>query len=97
MKAIARLCDDVAAFPPGHCYDSSNGECVRYYTRRWRDYDAVVGIEVSAQELREAFEAAVHRQMMSDVPYGVLLSGGAGFVAGSRLRRALRSASHRRK
>jgi asparagine synthase (glutamine-hydrolysing) len=76
MKAIARLCDDVAAFPPGHCYDSSNGECVRYYTRRWRDYDAVVGVEVSAQELREAFEAAVHRQMMSDVPYGVLLSGG---------------------
>ncbi|HEY2346500.1 MAG TPA: asparagine synthase B [Xanthomonadaceae bacterium] len=76
MKAIARLCDDVAAFPPGHWYDSATGECRRYYTRSWRDYDAVAGVSVSAQELREAFEAAVHRQMMSDVPYGVLLSGG---------------------
>ncbi len=76
MKAIARLCDDVAAFPPGHWFDSATGACTRYYTRAWRDYDAVAGVAVSAQELREAFEAAVHRQMMSDVPYGVLLSGG---------------------
>ena len=76
MKAIARLCEDVSTFPPGHWYDSSTGECVRYYTRSWRDYDAVAGVAVSAQELREAFESAVHRQMMSDVPYGVLLSGG---------------------
>lgn len=76
MKAIARLCEDVTAFPPGHCYDSVSGVCARYYTRRWRDYDAVAGVEVSPQALREAFEAAVHRQMMSDVPYGVLLSGG---------------------
>jgi asparagine synthase (glutamine-hydrolysing) len=76
MKAIARLCDDVSAFPPGHWYDSATGACIRYYTRDWRDYDSVAGIKVSAQQLREAFEAAVHRQMMSDVPYGVLLSGG---------------------
>lgn len=76
MKAIARLCDDVAAFPPGHCYDSATGVCARYCTRTWRDYNAVEGSSVSTQELREAFEAAVHRQMMSDVPYGVLLSGG---------------------
>jgi len=76
MKAIARLCEDVAAFPPGHWYDSATGVCARYYTRTWRNYDAVAGVSVSAQDLREAFEAAVHRQMMSDVPYGVLLSGG---------------------
>ncbi|MEO8743171.1 MAG: asparagine synthase B [Lysobacteraceae bacterium] len=76
MKALARICDDVAAFPPGHYFDSATGACVKYYAKPWRDYDAVAGIEVSAQELREAFEAAVHRQMMSDVPYGVLLSGG---------------------
>jgi asparagine synthase (glutamine-hydrolysing) len=76
MKALARICDDVAAFPPGHWYDSVTGACVQYYIKPWRDYDAVAGVEVSAQELREAFEAAVHRQMMSDVPYGVLLSGG---------------------
>jgi len=76
MKAIARLCEDVAAFPPGHVYDSATGACTRWYTRTWRDYDAVAGVHVDARQLREAFEAAVHRQMMSDVPYGVLLSGG---------------------
>ncbi|WP_031370448.1 asparagine synthase B [Lysobacter antibioticus] len=76
MKALARLCDDVSPFPAGHYYDSEVGAPVKYYQRPWRDYDATQGVEVSKQELREAFERAVHRQMMSDVPYGVLLSGG---------------------
>lgn len=76
MKALARLCDDVAPFPAGHYYDSEVGVPVKYYQRPWRDYAATQGVEVSKQELREAFERAVHRQMMSDVPYGVLLSGG---------------------
>lgn len=76
MKAISSLCADVAQFPPGHYYDSANGELVKYYQRPWRDYDAVEGVEVDKQELREAFERAVHRQLMTDVPYGVLLSGG---------------------
>lgn len=76
MKALADVCADVAQFPPGHYYDSASGELVRYYVKPWRDYDATQGVEVAKQELREAFERAVHRQMMSDVPYGVLLSGG---------------------
>ncbi|HBN54604.1 MAG TPA: asparagine synthase B [Stenotrophomonas sp.] len=76
MKSLADTCADVAQFPPGHWYDSATGELTRYYERPWRDYDAVQGVEVSKQELREAFEAAVHRQLMTDVPYGVLLSGG---------------------
>jgi len=76
MKSLADTCADVAQFPPGHWYDSATGELTRYYERPWRDYDAVQGVEVSRQELREAFEAAVHRQLMTDVPYGVLLSGG---------------------
>ncbi len=76
MKAIARVCEDVAAFPPGHVYDSVRGEPVRWYRRAWRDYDAVKDVAVAKAELREAFERAVHRQLMSDVPYGVLLSGG---------------------
>lgn len=76
MKALARLCDDVSPFPAGHYYDSEVGAPVKYYQRPWRDYDATRGVVVSKQELREAFERAVHRQMMSDVPYGVLLSGG---------------------
>ena len=76
MKSLVDECADVAQFPPGHWYDSATGTLTKYYERPWRDYDAVQGVEVSATELREAFEAAVHRQLMTDVPYGVLLSGG---------------------
>jgi asparagine synthase (glutamine-hydrolysing) len=76
MKALVRVCDDVAQFPPGHWYDSATGQLHRYYERAWRDYAFTEGAQVSARELREAFEGAVHRQLMSDVPYGVLLSGG---------------------
>jgi asparagine synthase (glutamine-hydrolysing) len=76
MKALADDCADVAQFPPGHWFDTSTGEMAQYYQRPWRDYAAVEGVDVPLTELREAFEAAVHRQLMTDVPYGVLLSGG---------------------
>ncbi|MFT4247960.1 MAG: asparagine synthase B, partial [Pseudomonas sp.] len=76
LKSLADTCADVAQFPPGHWYDTATGELSKYYERPWRDYDAVEGVQVAPQELREAFEAAVHRQLMTDVPYGVLLSGG---------------------
>ncbi|MFL6585629.1 MAG: asparagine synthase B [Luteimonas sp.] len=76
MKALADTCADVAQFPPGHWYDSATGVLTQYYKRPWRDFDAVEGVDVSLDDVREAFEAAVHRQLMTDVPYGVLLSGG---------------------
>lgn len=76
MKALADTCADVTQFPPGHWYDSATGTLTQYYQRPWRDYDAVEGVEVTLDNVREAFEAAVHRQLMTDVPYGVLLSGG---------------------
>ncbi|PWK89764.1 asparagine synthase B [Fulvimonas soli] len=76
MKALAGVCADVAAFPPGHVYDSAAGRLARYYERPWRDYAATRGRAVAPGELRAAFEQAVHRQLMTDVPYGVLLSGG---------------------
>ena len=76
MKALVRVCEDVSPFPPGHYYDSAVGELVRYYDRPWRDYAATEGVAVAPQQLRDALESAVHRQLMSDVPYGVLLSGG---------------------
>ena len=76
MKSLVDTCADVAQFPPGHYYDSASGELVKYYQRPWRDFDGTAGVEVDTQELREAFERAVHRQLMTDVPYGVLLSGG---------------------
>lgn len=76
MKALARLCEDVAAFPPGHVFDSATGRLTRYHQRAWRDYEATRGVTVAPEVLREGFERAVHRQLMTDVPYGVLLSGG---------------------
>lgn len=76
MKALADHCTDVAQFPPGHWYDTASGTLVRYYERPWRDYARVQGKPADLAALRHAFEAAVHRQLMTDVPYGVLLSGG---------------------
>ena len=74
MKALSGVCADVATFPPGHVYDSASGELRRYYVRSWRDYAATQGR--APGDLRTALEQAVHRQLMTDVPYGVLLSGG---------------------
>ncbi|KGK59087.1 asparagine synthetase B [Xanthomonas cannabis pv. phaseoli] len=76
LKSLVDDCADAAQFPPGHWYDSATGELSRYYERAWREYAEVEGVQVQLQELREAFERAVHRQLMTDVPYGVLLSGG---------------------
>ncbi len=76
MKALARHCHDVAPFPPGHVFDSATGELHFFHERAWRSYDAVLGAQVAPAALRAGFEQAVHRQMMTDVPYGVLLSGG---------------------
>ncbi len=76
MKALVGLCADVAIFPPGHVYDSADGQLRRYYSKRWRDHAATRGKAVQPTDLRQALEQAVHRQLMTDVPYGVLLSGG---------------------
>lgn len=76
MKALVGICPDVAQFPPGQFFSGDTGELVRYYEDPWRDYETTKGITVSRCSLREALEHAVHRQLMSDVPYGVLLSGG---------------------
>ncbi|MEO8161019.1 MAG: asparagine synthase B [Arenimonas sp.] len=76
MKALARHCHDVAPFPPGHVFDSATGQLQFFHQRDWRSYDAVIGKEVAPAALRAGFEQAVRRQLMTDVPYGVLLSGG---------------------
>lgn len=76
LKALEGTCTRIELFPPGHYFHSSDGEFRRWYTRDWTEYDAVKDNETSIGEIRQALEAAVHRQLMSDVPYGVLLSGG---------------------
>ena len=76
LKALEGQCERYEPFLPGHYYSSREGRMTRWYHRDWTDYDAVKDNPVSAEELRDSLEAAVQRQMMSDVPYGVLLSGG---------------------
>ena len=76
LKALEGTCTKIELFPPGHYLHSSDGQLKRWYSRDWMEYDAVKDNATSIQEIKEALEAAVHRQLMSDVPYGVLLSGG---------------------
>jgi len=77
MKALVPVCRTVDTFPPGHCLTSDDdGVPRRYWTRDWSSFDAVTGNPARPQDVRAALEAAVHSHLMSDVPYGVLLSGG---------------------
>ncbi|MEZ8054720.1 asparagine synthase B [Vibrio atlanticus] len=76
MKALVPVCKTISEFPPGSFYSSKDTEPQRYYIRDWNEYAAVQGNSTSKEELTEALEAAVKRQLMTDVPYGVLLSGG---------------------
>lgn len=76
LKALEGFCDEYEPFLPGHYYWSREGEMRRWYNRDWMQYEAVKNNESSMTRLHDALEAAVRRQLMSDVPYGVLLSGG---------------------
>jgi len=75
LKALEGYCNKIEVFPPGHYYTREKG-LQKWYTRDWMEYEAVKENETSIKELQIALEDAVHRQLMSDVPYGVLLSGG---------------------
>jgi len=76
LKALEGICTEYEPFLPGHFLSSRTGMVERWWTRDWFKYDAVKDNEASVEELHDALEAAVKRQLMSDVPYGVLLSGG---------------------
>ncbi len=76
LKALEGNCDRYEPFLPGHYLSSKDGQMKRYYTRDWFSYDNVADNPVSVSAIRTSLEDAVCRQLMSDVPYGVLLSGG---------------------
>ena len=76
LKALEGQCDRYEPFLPGHYYWSREPGMKRYYKRDWFSYDAVKDNAASVADIHDALEAAVKRQLMSDVPYGVLLSGG---------------------
>lgn len=76
LKALEGYCPRYEPFLPGYYYDSAEGEMRRWYTRSWMDYAAVSQSTEPESALKPALCEAVERQLMSDVPYGVLLSGG---------------------
>ena len=76
LKALEGQCERYEPFLPGHYYWSREPSMQRYYRRDWFDFDAVKDNPASVSAIREALTDAVRRQLMSDVPYGVLLSGG---------------------
>ena len=76
LKALEGQCERYEPFLPGHYYRSADPGMKRYYHRDWMQYDAVKDNPASVDAIRDGLTAAVKRQLMSDVPYGVLLSGG---------------------
>lgn len=76
LKALEGVCAKIEIFPPGHYLDSKEGVFTRWYERDWMDFKNVKNNKTDVDLLRKAMEDAVHRQLMSDVPYAVLLSGG---------------------
>jgi asparagine synthase (glutamine-hydrolysing) len=98
LKALHDLCPEFGIFPPGHVYDSSRDALIRYWAPAWRnrlpdEEMAVIRDEDAAvSALAETLEAAVTRQLMCDVPYGALLSGGldSSIIAALAARHAAR-------
>ena len=76
MKALHGLCTSIEEFPPGHVWVRGEPAPRAYFAPAWREYDHCQGKEVAASDLKQGLEDAVHRQLMCDTPYGVLLSGG---------------------
>ena len=76
MKALMDVCNEVHEFPPGHYWCTGEDEPVRWFRRDWTEYDAVRDAVTDREKLRQSLEDAVVSHLMTDVPYGVLLSGG---------------------
>ena len=76
LKALEGICVKIELFPPGHFIKSGFSRPTQWYKRDWVDFEVVKNNTTSIEDLHDALSEAVHRQLMSDVPYGVLLSGG---------------------
>tara|TARA_B110000014_G_C20105904_1_gene581520 strand:+ start:471 stop:2135 length:1665 start_codon:yes stop_codon:yes gene_type:complete len=75
LKSLEGICPKIELFPPGHYLDSKNENYIKWYDPKWVDYNNVSN-KTSIKDLHDSLSASVKRQLMSDVPYGVLLSGG---------------------
>jgi len=76
LKSLEGVCNKIELFPPGHYLDSSDGKLIKWYIPNWTSFDSVKGSETKIKLIHDSLSSAVKRQLMSDVPYGVLLSGG---------------------
>ena len=76
LKSLEGICNRIELFPPGHYLDSSDGELTKWYVPEWTSFDRVKDSKTIIKQIHDSLSAAVKRQLMSDVPYGVLLSGG---------------------
>ncbi len=76
LKSLEGFCSKIEEFKPGHYMTSEDGVMKPWYKRDWTDYENIKDNSTDMTELKDALEKAVHRQLMTDVPYGVLLSGG---------------------
>ena len=76
LKSLEGVCDKIELFPPGHYLESNSMNLVKWYDPEWVSYEHVKDSETSIKAIHDSLSAAVKRQLMSDVPYGVLLSGG---------------------
>ena len=93
LKALEGVCTKIELFPPGHYFHSKDSEPTAWYKPDWKDFENVKDNPTSIEELHDALSDSVHRQLMSDVPYGVLLSGGLDSSITSAL--AKKFAAHR--
>ena len=76
LKSLEGVCSKIELFPPGHYLLSDSSELIKWYKPNWISHDSVKNSETSIKAIHDSLSAAVKRQLMSDVPYGVLLSGG---------------------
>ena len=76
LKSLEGVCNRIELFPPGHYLDSKTDKLTKWYDPKWTSYDSVKDSQTIIKEIHDSLSAAVKRQLMSDVPYGVLLSGG---------------------
>ncbi|MDA9160536.1 asparagine synthase B [Flavobacteriaceae bacterium] len=76
LKSLEGVCSKIELFPPGHYLLSDSSELIKWYKPDWISHNSVKNSETSIKVIHDSLSAAVKRQLMSDVPYGVLLSGG---------------------
>lgn len=76
LKALEGTCTNIKTFPPGHYFKSGNDTPQKWYSKDWMSFGTVENIQSDISKTREALEESVHSHMMSDVPFGLLLSGG---------------------